>query len=102
MVVNCPHCGSQNVARQPGLAENGWKSFKGGLIVLAVYFVLPMSFAIKYTDVVLLIALGLFGIGGIFCLLWIVRQIVSHNPLECSWQCEACKKDFSVKAQSES
>lgn len=96
MIVNCPHCGSQNVERQPGLAENGWKGMKAGLFVLAVYFALPMSFAIRYTDVVLLIALGLFGIGVIFWLLWIVRRIVAHKPLEWSWECQACKKDFST------
>lgn len=96
MKVVCPQCGSENVKRQPGSAANGWNFIKAGIFTILLSIVLPFS-----TDTMTLMGIGgmaLVAIGGLFWLVGIGRGIVSSSSAEWSWECQACKKEFSTQA----
>ena len=96
MVVSCPHCGSTNVERQPGLAVNGWKCMKGALIMVGVLFVLPASLTMRFMNVIMLMMIGMLVLCGIFWALWLLRHLFSGKPADWDWECQACKAKFST------
>lgn len=99
MTIVCPRCGSTKIGRRPGMAESGWLCVKAGMFFMFLYFLLPMSVAFQYVNVILLMLLGLFALAGLFWAIWFVQRVLLHQPAALAWKCETCKKEFETVSQ---
>lgn len=94
MKIRCPQCGSENVKRMPGAAHNGWNFIKVGVFAFLLAIALPISTG----PMMALAIIGLL-LAAIGCLIWLFcigRGMVSSRPSDWSWECQACKNEFST------